>query len=74
MFQDGQKIYSKRLLGLKQKCPECGTMMTATGNMYYNGVISNWSIEYWCPKDQENFRIYVPEMAHLTQEIAGASS
>lgn len=70
MFQDGQKIYSERLLGLQKKCPECGNLMTATGNMHYNALMSEWFIEYWCPVDQEYFNIYVPEMAYLTQEIA----
>jgi hypothetical protein len=70
MVEDGQKIYSQRLLGLKRKCSECGTTMSATGNMHYNVVFSEWFIEYWCPTDQEYFNVYVPEMAHLTAEIA----
>jgi phage FluMu protein Com len=63
-------IYQNRLLGLTMKCPECGTLMTATGKMHYDPTMSRWFIEYWCPRDQEMFPIYTPETDHLTRDIA----
>lgn len=69
-----KKIYSKRLLQLSRKCPECGTLMAATGNMFLlRGSNSDWAIEYWCPKDREFFHIYTPETNEIAEKIAGKS-
>jgi hypothetical protein len=71
MPSPGQEVQSKRLLNLTLACPECGTIMRATGKMQYSPVIQDWLIEYWCPVDQEFFQIYTPESSQLAKEIVG---
>jgi hypothetical protein len=63
----GMGIYSDRLLSLKIKCPEDGTWMNATGNMYLD---NHWIVEYLCPKDKELFNIWTPAIDALTKQIA----
>jgi hypothetical protein len=46
--------------------------MQSTGKMVYQPVIGEWTIEYWCPNDQEFFRIYTPENKALADEVAAS--
>lgn len=62
---------NNRLLGLTQKCPECGNQIRSNGKMYYEeGSGLGWFIGYWCPKDQETFRIWSPNDRPLLDELA----
>lgn len=70
MLEDEKVTHNDRLLGLTIRCPECGTFMTATGKMHYNTTMSQWFIEYWCPRDREMFPIYTPETDQLARDIA----
>ena len=63
-------IYSDRLAGLTLRCPEDGTWMTATGNMFMYAKSSHWMVEYLCPKDKELINIWTPELDALTKQIA----
>lgn len=65
-----KKIYSKLLLQLSRKCPQCGALMTATGYMFFRNKTSHWSIEYWCPEDKEYMNIYTPKTNEIAEEIA----
>ncbi|MEJ2431074.1 MAG: hypothetical protein P8075_19485 [Deltaproteobacteria bacterium] len=67
--EERKTMYSDRLLKLTRTCPECGTLMNATGKMYYDKTISEWLIEYWCSTDEENFAIYTPETKELVEHI-----
>jgi hypothetical protein len=64
------RIYSDRLLALKRRCPEDGTWMSGTGNMYFDKKPAFWVVEYLCPKDGELFRSWMPEIDGITKQIA----
>ena len=70
MPADPKVVHDDKLLALTMRCPECGTLMAATGNMHYNATMSQWFIDYWCPRDREIFPIYTPETYRLAREIA----
>ena len=67
-----QNYKQARLLPLLRECLQCHIMtsMTATGKLYYDIRLDKWLIEYWCPKDQELFRIWSADRDALTREIA----
>ncbi|MEO5682472.1 MAG: hypothetical protein ABIQ88_07500 [Chitinophagaceae bacterium] len=69
-----KKISNLRLAAIKKKCPECGTMLTATGDMYHSTVTLDWFIEYWCTDHKEMFYIWNPENDSLTSGIAQQSA
>ena len=69
-----KKISDLRLAVLKKKCPECNTLLTATGNMYHSTVTLDWFVEYWCPEDKEMLYIWNPENESLTAAIAKQSA
>jgi hypothetical protein len=64
------RIYSDRLLPLTRRCPDDGTWMKATGDMYLSSVTSEWFVEYLCPKDGEIIRGWMPEIYSITKQIA----
>ncbi len=68
------KLYSDRLLKLTRRCPQCGALMTATGEMYYDQTMSEWFIEYWCANDEEIFPIFTPETDQLARDIAKSAT
>ena len=70
MSEDEKVIESEILLGLTIRCPECGTIMKATGKMHYNKTFSQWFVDYWCPRDKETIPIYTPETDQLARDIA----
>ena len=67
---DEKTIYSNRLLGFTKRCSVCGTLISSTGNMQYDDVVSQWFIEYWCPVDEEIFTVFSPDKKQLTEDIA----
>jgi len=59
-----------RLLGLTQKCPDCGRQIYSNGKMYYEDDSAvEWSIGYWCPYDKEMIRIWTPNDKPLLDEV-----
>ena len=66
----GTRIYSDRLLSLSLLCPDDGTRMKATGDMYLSSITSEWMVEYLCPQDREIFRMWTGETEALTRQIA----
>jgi hypothetical protein len=66
------RIYSDRLNKIAKICPDDGSLMHGTGEMYLRRSKrgSHWHLEYLCPKDGEILRGWTPEVDELTHQIA----
>jgi hypothetical protein len=57
----------ERTASLERDCPECGTRMKGTGELYWDPT--GWFIAFLCPQHREVFPVWAPEYAPLIGEL-----
>ncbi len=60
-------LQNDRTAALERDCPECGTKMKGTGDLYWNNA--GWFVAFYCPQHREVFPTWAPEYAHLVDEL-----
>jgi len=62
--------FSARAKALRHRCPECGSMMRGTGELYWLAESRRWFLAYRCEREDEIFAIWAPETQRLAEEVA----
>jgi hypothetical protein len=53
--------YRAEGLTIVRPCPEDGTEMTSTGNVFFDPMFGDWYVEYYCPLERDTYVIWSPE-------------
>jgi hypothetical protein len=65
-----KRIYTDKVFGMTDTCPECKRPMTATGKLLYDSPPqARWVVQYYCARCQEFFSIFAPESEALINAI-----
>ena len=65
------RIFTDKVFGMTDTCPECKRPMTATGKLLFDSAPqSRWVVQYYCARCQEFFSIFAPDKETLINDIA----
>ena len=65
-----QRIFTDKVFGMTDTCPECKRPMTATGKLLFDSAPqSRWVVEYYCARCHEFFSIFSPDREALINDI-----